>query len=84
MRNTIIFGRNKMMMMMMMTMIMIIIKGRGFDEVIKFFLNWPNPFSRTMALGSTQPLTKMSTSNFRGRRPAHKTDNLTAIFELIV
>jgi hypothetical protein len=25
------------------------------------FLNWPNPSDRTMALGSTQPLTEMST-----------------------
>jgi hypothetical protein len=25
--------------------------------------NWPNPSSRTMALGSTQPLTEMSTRN---------------------
>jgi hypothetical protein len=25
------------------------------------FFNWPNPSSRTMALGSTQPLTEMST-----------------------
>jgi hypothetical protein len=27
------------------------------------FLNWPNPSGRTMALGSTQPLTEMSTRN---------------------
>jgi hypothetical protein len=41
------------------------------DEVIGF-LNWPNPSSRTMALGSTQPLTKMSTRNLHGGkgRPA--------------
>jgi hypothetical protein len=37
------------------------------------FFNWPNPSSRTMALGSTQPLTEMSTRNLpggvtRGRR----------------
>jgi hypothetical protein len=38
-----------------------------------------------MALGSTQPLTKMSTSNLPGGkgRPARKADNLTAIFESI-
>jgi hypothetical protein len=30
------------------------------DEVIGFF-NWPNPSIRTMALGSTQPLTETST-----------------------
>jgi hypothetical protein len=47
------------------------------------FFNWPNPSSRTMALGSTQPLTKMSTRNLpRGKkRPARKADNLTAICE---
>jgi hypothetical protein len=27
------------------------------------FFNWPNPSSRTMTLGSTQPLTEMSTRN---------------------
>jgi hypothetical protein len=39
-----------------------------------------------MALGSTQPLTDMSTRNLPGSkgRPALKADNLTAICELIV
>jgi hypothetical protein len=39
-----------------------------------------------MALGSTQPLTEMSIRNIpRGEgRPAHKADNLTAIWEPIV
>jgi hypothetical protein len=32
------------------------------DEIIGFF-NCPNPSRRTMALGSTQPLTEMSTRN---------------------
>jgi hypothetical protein len=37
------------------------------------FFNWPNPSSQTMALGSTQPLTQMSTMKIpggvkRGRR----------------
>jgi hypothetical protein len=36
------------------------------DEVIVFFLNFPNPSSRTMALGSTQPLIETSTKNFPG------------------
>jgi hypothetical protein len=35
------------------------------DEVIGFF-NWHNPSIRTMALGSTQPLTEMSTRNLSG------------------
>jgi hypothetical protein len=34
------------------------------DEVD--FCNLPNPSSRTMALGSTQPLTEMSTRNLPG------------------
>jgi hypothetical protein len=33
------------------------------NEVFGFF-NWPNPSSRTLALGSTQLLTEMSTMNF--------------------
>jgi hypothetical protein len=55
------------------------------DEFIGFF-NWPNPSSRTMALGSTQHLTEMSTRNLPGRYglPARKADNLTAIYEAIV
>jgi hypothetical protein len=42
-----------------------------------------NPFSRTMALGSMQPLTEMSTRNLlEGKgRPVRKADNLTAICE---
>jgi hypothetical protein len=40
------------------------------DEVD--FFNSPNPSSRTMALGSTQPLTEMSTRDLPGgkKRPA--------------
>jgi hypothetical protein len=55
------------------------------DEVIEFF-NWPNPSSRTMALGSTQPLTEMSARNLPGGKgqSARGADNLTAICELIV
>jgi hypothetical protein len=47
-------------------------------EVILFF-NLPTPSSRTVALGSTQLLTEMSS-----RRPVRKADNLTAICEPIV
>jgi hypothetical protein len=50
------------------------------------FFNWRNPSGRTMALGSTQPLTEMNTRNLsrcKGR-PARKADNLTAICEPIV
>jgi hypothetical protein len=51
------------------------------DEVD--FFNLPNPSSRTMALGSTQPLTEMSTRNLPGgkKRPARKADNLAAIYK---
>jgi hypothetical protein len=61
------------------------IAGSITDEVIGFF-NVPNPSSRTMALGSTQPLTEMGTRNLPGGkgRPARKSDNLTAICEPIV
>jgi hypothetical protein len=41
------------------------VKGSIPDEVIWFF-NWPNPSSRTMGLGSGQPLTEMSTRIFLG------------------
>jgi hypothetical protein len=57
----------------------------GLDDVDK--LSWPvDPFSRTVALESTQPLTKMSARNIPGgkRRPAHKADNLTASCEPVV
>jgi hypothetical protein len=45
--------------------------------------NLPNPSSRTMTLGSTQPLTEMSTRNFPGakKRLARRADNLAAIYE---
>jgi hypothetical protein len=50
-----------------------------------FFSDLPNPSGRTMALGSAQPLTEMSTRNFKKEhgdkfRPAHRADNLAAIF----
>jgi hypothetical protein len=49
------------------------------DEVD--FFNSLNPSSRTMALGSTQPLTEMSTRNFPGgkKRPTRRAGNFTAI-----
>jgi hypothetical protein len=52
------------------------------DKVIGFS-KLPNPSSRSMTLGSTQPLTEMSTRNLPGckGRPARKADNLTAICE---
>jgi hypothetical protein len=51
------------------------------DEVD--FFNLPNPSRRSMALGSTQQLTQMSTRDFSGgkKRPARRADNLAAICE---
>jgi hypothetical protein len=50
------------------------------------FFNAPSPSSSTMALGSTQPVTEMSTRNLPGGKgqPARRADNLTAICEQIV
>jgi hypothetical protein len=61
------------------------VAGSISDEVTGFF-NWPNPSSRTMTLGSTQPVTEMSTRNLPGgkERPACKADNLTVICEQTV
>jgi hypothetical protein len=55
------------------------------DNIIAF-LNRRNYFGRTMALGSNQPVTEMSTKNFHLGKvwPARKGDNLTAICELTV
>jgi hypothetical protein len=48
--------------------------------------NLPNPSSHTMVLEFIQPLTEMSTRNIPQGKvwPAHKADNLTAIYEPIV
>jgi hypothetical protein len=45
-----------------------------------------NPSNRTVALGSTQPLTEISTRNPSGgkKRQARRADNLTVICEPIV
>jgi hypothetical protein len=50
------------------------------------FFQLTNPSTHTMALGSTQRLTEMSTRNLPGDkgRLARKTDNLTAICESTV
>jgi hypothetical protein len=47
------------------------------------FLSLPNPSSRTIALGFTQPLTGMSTRNLRGSKAwsALKADNIAAMCE---
>jgi hypothetical protein len=64
--------------------------GRSRDRVPMrwIFPNLPNPSGLTMALGSTQPLTEMSTRNLikeknkpGGKmRPARRADNLAAIW----
>jgi hypothetical protein len=61
--------------------------GRSLSHDEMDFFNLPNPSSCTMAPGSTQPLTEISTKNIPGGgkvQPAHKADNLTAICELTV
>jgi hypothetical protein len=54
-------------------------------NVIGFF-NWPNPSSRIMAFGLTQPLTEINIRNLPGDKGqlAHEADNITAISELFV
>jgi hypothetical protein len=56
---------------------------RSIPDGVTGFFNVPNPSSRTMAMGSTQPLTEMSTRNLPGskRRPARKADDLTDCLE---
>jgi hypothetical protein len=46
-------------------------------------LNLPNPSSRTVAPGSAQSLTEMSTRNLPGakKRPARGADSLAPIYE---
>jgi hypothetical protein len=60
--------------------------GRGFnpDEVIGFF-SVPNPSTRTMALGSIQPLTEMSNRNLlgvKGGRRVRLTSSLPSVSRL--
>jgi hypothetical protein len=62
--------------------------GKSRDHVTMrwIFSNLPNPSGRTKALGSTQPLTGMSTRNLKNKkkpgdkgRLARTADNLAAI-----
>jgi hypothetical protein len=48
------------------------------------FFNLPNPSCRTMALGSTQPLTEMSTRNLPGgkKRPARTANDFTEYLKM--
>jgi hypothetical protein len=50
------------------------------------FFDLPNCSSRTMVLGSTKPLTEMSTSNLLGGKkwPVRRADNLDTIYDLNV
>jgi hypothetical protein len=62
-------------------------QGRGFDSQWDHWIfNLPNLSSRTMVLGSTQPLTEMSMRNVpEGEgRTARKADDITAICERTV
>jgi hypothetical protein len=61
------------------------VAGSTPDEVD--FFNLPDPFSRTVALGSTRPLTEMSARNLPGGLEGGRRvrlDNLSAICEPIV
>jgi hypothetical protein len=59
------------------------VAGSNPDEVTGFyFYNLPNPSSRTMALGLTQPLTDMSIRDIPGEEST--ADKLTAISVPIV
>jgi hypothetical protein len=60
-------------------------KVTGSIPDVNVFFNWSNPFSRNMSLGSTQPLSEMSTRNIPGGRglPVRKADH-TDICEPIV
>jgi hypothetical protein len=56
-------------------------KLNQFRSLVIGFFNLHNPSSRTMPLGSTQPLKEMSTRGLPGDKgePATKADNFTAI-----
>jgi hypothetical protein len=60
-------------------------RSRNRVQMRWIFSNLPNPSGRTMALGSTQPLTEMSTRNLKKNKPggkvwrARRADNLAAI-----
>jgi hypothetical protein len=60
------------------------LEGRGFESRMRWiFFYLHNLSSRTMAMGSTRPLTEMSTKKFPGgkKRPALRTDILAVIYE---
>jgi hypothetical protein len=60
------------------------VTGSSPDYVIAIF-NLPNPSTLAMALGFTQPLTKLSEDPSWGKgRQAHKAGNITAILEPVV
>jgi hypothetical protein len=54
------------------------VAGKIGDGVIEIF-HWLNPSSRAMAVGSTQPLTEMSTTSISwgAKRPVRRAENLT-------
>ena len=55
-------------------------EGRGFDSRwCHWIFHWHNPFGRTMALGSTQPLTEMSTRNISWRVKGGRCVGLTTL-----
>jgi hypothetical protein len=63
------------------------VAGSSHDEVIELFFNIPDLSSCTLALGSAQPLTEMSTRSRKimllasRSRPVRRAGNLTVICE---
>ena len=60
------------------------VAGSISDGVTGIF-HWHNPSDRIMALGSTRPLTEMSTRSicWGQKRPVHKGDNLTTMLAIV-
>jgi hypothetical protein len=57
-------------------------EGRGIESRWGGFFNLPNPSSRTLALGSTQPLTEMSTRNILEMFSGVKSDQCVGLTTL--
>jgi hypothetical protein len=54
-------------------------RSRDLVPMRSIFFNWPNSSNRTLALGSTQPLTETSTRNLPGRVKAGRRVGLATL-----